>query len=244
MQAGSVRVLLAAGALATVACERPMTDRNVSPASHSPVPAITEPVRAATTAPGTTLTGTVWLHTSAGVQPHRGVTVWGWAETGRNGHRIGPTTSDDDGRYTFEVTPGSLVRVQVAATYQPCVAAVRVNGNVTRDAHVINDVAQLGASLPAELAANKPSLSGRVFEVAADGTRRPVDGARVELDMLWGMGDVSATTLTDGEGRYVFCGLAGHESTYVYASKGGYQLADIGTVALSGDTVLDIEIKR
>ena len=32
--------------------------------------------------------------------------------------------------------------------------------------------------------------------------------------MIYGMGDVSATTLTDRDGRYVLCGLNGHDSTY------------------------------
>jgi hypothetical protein len=241
MQDGSARVLLAAGLFATIACDRPMTERNLSPTSPSPIPANAAPAQAAQ---GATLTGTVWLHSSTGVQPYRNVTVWGWSETALHGHRIGPTTTDDNGRYTFAVASGSLVRVQVAATYQPCVAAVEITGNTTRDAHVINDATQLGANLPADLAADRPGLSGQVFEVVADGTHRPVAGARVELDMIWGMGDVSATTLTDADGRYVFCGLGGHQTTYVYASKGGYQLADVGTVSLSGDTTRDIEIKK
>ena len=84
---------------------------------------------------------------------------------------------------------------------------------------------------------------GLVFEITAQG-RQPVAQARVELDMIYGLGDVSATTLTDTDGRYVLCGLSGHDSTYVYASKAGYRLGDVGTVALNGDTVHDIELQR
>lgn len=62
--------------------------------------------------------------------------------------------------------------------------------------------------------------------------------------MINGMGEVSATTLTNLDGRYVLCGLRGHDSTYVYASKAGYSLADVGTVALNGNTFRDIELKR
>jgi hypothetical protein len=82
-----------------------------------------------------------------------------------------------------------------------------------------------------------------VFEITDKG-RQPVARARVELDMTFGMGDVSATTLTDAEGRYVLCGLGDHASTYVYASKSGYRLADVGAVPLNGNTVRDIELTR
>ena len=135
-------------------------------------------------------------------------------------HRIGPVGTDADGRYTFQEVPGTFIRVQVAANYQPCVAGVSVTGNATRDVDIISDPDQLGAHLPAQLLADTPSLSGLVFETTAEG-RRPVAQVRVELDMIYGMGDVSATTLTDTEGRYLLCGLSGHASTYVYASKAG-----------------------
>jgi hypothetical protein len=65
----------------------------------------------------------------------------------------------------------------------------------------------------------------------------------VELDGLCGLGWVAATTLTDADGRYVLCGLAGEPSTYVYASKSGYRLFE-SNVALTGNTSLDIEMRR
>jgi hypothetical protein len=185
----------------------------------------------------------VWLRDANGNRPYAGVNVWGWAQTGGSGQRIGPVRADDNGRYAFQQSPGSFVRVQVAANYQPCVAGISMSGDSTRDIHIISDPAQLGGNLPSELLANTPTLSGLVYEVTPDG-RRPVAQARVELDMIYGMGDVSAATLTDAEGRYVLCGLGGHNSTYVYASKAGYRLADVGTVSLSGDTVRDIELRQ
>lgn len=232
-------------ALVTMACEgstMPARDATLQP---SPInqPQLTAINTSASTQP-TVLSGTVWLHTGAGVQPYSDAKVWGWADFGNYGHRVGPVTTDANGRYAFSVVAGMLLRVQVAATYQPCVTDVPITGNGTRDVHVIRDSTQLGANLPTELLAEIPQLSGRVFEIAKDGVRQPVAQARVELDMLDGMGDVSATTLTDAQGQYVFCGLAGHTSTYVYASKPGYLLADVGTVALNGDTARDIELKR
>ena len=126
---------------------------------------------------------------------------------------------------------------------QPCVAGVSVTGDVTQDVHIISDPSQLGGHLPAQLLDDAPHLSGLVFEITSQ-ERQPVAQARVALDMLDGMGDVSATTLTDTEGRYVLCGLSGYDSTYVYASNEGYRVQDVGTVALNGNTVRDIELKR
>jgi hypothetical protein len=185
----------------------------------------------------------VWLRDAGSVKPYAGVDVWGWAEMVDRGRRIGPVRTDADGRYTFQVEAGTFVRVQVAANYQPCVAGVSVIGNVNRDVYIISDPDQLGDHLPAQLVAETPTLSGLVFETTAQG-RQPVAQARVELDMIYGMGDVSATTLTDRAGRYVLCGLSGHHSTYVYASKAGYRLADVGAVAVSGNTFQDIELQR
>jgi len=222
----------------TIACDgsNPRPDSTTAASSPiSPTPTLTSQ--------NTTLSGIVWLRGAGGVRPYAGVKVWGWAEMPRSGSRIGPVSTDADGRYTFQVAPGTFVRVQVAADYQPCVAGVSVTADVTRDVNVIDDPDQLGDHLPAQLLADTPSLSGMVFEITAQG-RQPVAQARVELDMLDGMGDVSATTLTDTKGRYVLCGLGGHDSTYVYSSKAGYRLADVGSVALNGNTVRDIELKR
>ena len=59
------------------------------------------------------------------------------------------------------------------------------------------------------------------------------------------MGVPTARTLTDSEGRYIFCGLGGETSTYLFARKGGYRGFE-GTVELNGtsDTTFDIEFRR
>jgi hypothetical protein len=227
-------------ALGTAACDHsapsapPLSPSQPSPpVSPNPVP---NPVNQIAT-----VSGVVWLHDAGGVKPYASVNVWGWVQMDRSGYRIGPVTSGVDGRYTLTVPLGALLRVQVAAASQPCVTAA--TGNATHDVHIIVDPAQLGAHLPMELLADTPTLAGMVFETTVQG-RQPVSGVRVELDMLDGMGDVSATTLTDSEGRYVLCGLGGAASTYVYASKSGYALADVGTVRLNGNTIRDIELHR
>jgi hypothetical protein len=231
--AGSVSVLAAVG---TTACDQPTTPTR-APAQSSPS-ASPPPV-----AQNATVSGVVWRHAADGVSPYGTASVWGWIQTERSGYRVGPTQSGADGRYSFTVPIGALLRVQLAATYQPCVAAISASSHTDLGVHLVVDTAQLGAHLPAELLADTPTLSGVVFENTADG-RQLVPGVRVEVDMLYGLGDVSATTLTDSDGRYVLCGFAGTASTYVYASKAGFKLADVGTVSLNGNTVRDIEMHR
>jgi hypothetical protein len=191
-----------------------------------------------------TISGTVWLHTAEGVKPYADATLFGWVELGSAGRTTGPVRLDANGRYSFAASSGAKVRMHIAGfAYQPCAVTLSATGDVIRDFRVVSDPLQLGASLPAELLAETPRLSGTVFEVTADG-RRPLKDVRVELDGLLGMGLVTATTLSDSDGRYVLCGLNGETSTYVYASKAGYTLADLGTVRLGGDTTLDIELRR
>ena len=127
--------------------------------------------------------------------------------------------------------------------YQPCQEVVRAEADVAHDIHLIADRRQLGAHLPAELVARTPLLSGVVSEVDSDGRRTPLADVRVELDGLYGLGLVTATTLTDADGRYVLCGLAGETTTYMFASKSGYRLFE-STVTLAGNTSLDIEMRR
>ena len=225
-------------ALGAPACDHStMPPRAVLPTQPSPV------VSSTPVGQNATVTGLVWRRDTSGVTPYANVNVWGWVETGRSGQRVGPVSSGADGRYNFAVPTGALLRVQVAAAYQPCVTAIAVTGNANRDVHIIVDPAKLGAHLPSELLVDTPTLSGTVFETTALG-RQPVPNVHVELDMLHGLGDVSATTLTDSDGRYVLCGLGGVASTYVYASKSGYRLADVGTVQLNGNTIRDIELQR
>jgi len=196
--------------------------------------------------PDATVTGLVLLHDAGGVRPYANIDVSAWVQTGNSGWRTPRVITGADGRYNFTLPAGALIRVQVntLAAYQPCVTQIAsVGSNASLDVHVIADPTELGAHLPSELLAATPTLSGTVFETTALG-RQPVPGARVQLDMFSGLGDVSAQTLTDSDGRYVLCGLRGFASTYVWALKSGYKSADVGTVQLTGDTIRDIEIQR
>ena len=224
-----IRAVIITAALGTAACS---SDTTLPPGSPTPVNQ------------NATVAGMVWLHDTGGVKPDANAQVNAWVQTRSAGWPLGPTISGPDGRYSFTVPTGASVRLLAHRDYQPCVTAIAAaTGNTNLDVHTIVDPAQLGAQLPGELLVHTPTLSGRVFETTALG-RQPVPNVRVQLDMMGGLGDVSATTLTDSDGGYVLCGLGGAGSTYVWASKSGYKTADVGTVPLNGNTIRDIELQR
>jgi hypothetical protein len=225
---------LGALALCAVACDARQPIAPSPPLVASPVP---------TTPSAPTISGNVWLHTADGVRPFANQSVFGWINSGSSGRTTGRVPTDSNGRFSFPAPLGSRVRIHIGGFgYQPCEVNANVAGDVTRDIHAVDDRLQLGGRLPAELLANTPTISGYVFEINEDGRHRLAD-VRVELDGLFGLGLVTATTLTDADGRYVLCGLEGESSTYLFASKAGYQLYE-KTVGVNGDTTLDIELRR
>jgi hypothetical protein len=245
----NIRVVTLIGAVSiTVALGATACDRSTSTPSSfvSPTPVDQN----------ATVAVTVWRHDTGGVTPDANVQLDAWVQTGNSGRRLAPTNAGPDGRYSFTVPTGALFRVRAGwlgdapPRYQPCVTAIAAPGNTTLDVHTIVDPAQLGAHLPGELLAGTPTLSGTVFETTPLG-RQPVPDVLLELDMFGGLGDVSATTLTDADGHYILCGLGGAAatapsigSTYIYALKSGYRLADVGAVIVNGNTIRDIEVQR
>jgi hypothetical protein len=192
-----------------------------------------------------TISGTVWVHGSSGMHPASGAILAGFVETDREGYAMGRLPVGADGRYQVSV-PGTAVRVRLkavtATSYQPCGVTVTPAQHVVQDIHIVSDSRLLGGNLPSQLPITGPVLSGIVYELTPDG-RRPVPDARVELDGLWGLGLVTATTLTDADGRYTLCGVAQLPGLTVYASKPGYALFEEWR-DLIGRTTLDIELQR
>ena len=202
----------------------------LTPATDPPAPA------------SATLSGTIWIHGPGGVRPNREGAYFGWIETGTSGYTTGRRTADAAGHYSLNVPGATRVRLLGVGMHQPCAVTVRVTGSVVRDVHLVEDPAQLGARLPAELASQIPVITGIVYETTPGG-RIPLGGVRVETDGLMGLGLVTATTLTDDEGRFVLCGQDGDLVTYLFAGKTGYTLAEVGTVSING-LPLSIELFR
>jgi hypothetical protein len=197
-----------------------------------------------------TISGTVWLHAATGVTPYANGTLFGWVdELNGSGHTTGAIRLDANGKYKIFSSSGARVRIYAGsgfgdhAVYQPCEVTAKMVGDGTRDVRVVTDVSQLGAQLPPPMLDERPTLSGTVFDVDQDGRHVPLKDVRVELDGLHGLGLVTATTLTDADGRYTLCGLGGETSTVLYASRTGYQLFE-ATVPLSGDTTLNIHLQH
>jgi len=193
---------------------------------------------------GATVSGRVYVHTADGVVPAAGATVFGWIETASGGRSTGPIVTDADGNYSF--IPGiNATRVRVnamsAGLYQPCAVTLdSPAAGATQDVHLISDLAQLGANLPDVFMMQGTLLSGLVFETTSQG-RQPLANAAIQLDGQDGNGLLIATTLTDGEGRFLLCGVPASSGLYLFANKDGFE--QWGTGQLGGVSHLEIELR-
>ena len=217
------------------------------PAAPTPAPSSTGP----TAAPAQelrTVSGTVFVYTSAGAKPSGADELWARVEISEGrltrGYSIGRIAVDAAGQYSVRVPDGALLRLFTGSVYeQPCAVTVRVLSDVKRDVRLIADRALLGNHLPGEFLAQAGTLTGTVFELAADGTRRPLSGASVVLDATPGLWAPFAQTVTDADGRYLICGLEGETSSFVWALLEAYPYV-VFPVALGRDTTLDIEMAK
>ena len=193
--------------------------------------------------PTISVSGRLWRHDSSGSRLFAGGVVGGWLELPGGLGGVGQALSESDGTFRLWI-PANGVAYLSAGDFHPC--AVRVAAidaaSAPADVHVVTDPARLGASLPPDLPQRSPKLSGRVYETMEDGRQVPVAGARLAIDRF-GEGTIIATTLTDEDGRYVFCGLDGSPEPSLLATQEGY--VGFGErVRVEGDTVRDVELRR
>ena len=192
------------------------------------------------------IAGTVLVHSADGIVPAAGALVWGWREDSVDGggSTTGTITTNSQGRYLMNVG-ANILRVRVTAatstgvSYQPCAITLTPTAGLTRDVHVITDIALLGAHLPDALLAETPLLSGQVFETTSEG-RRPLANVWLTLNGLYGDDVILARTLTDSDGRFIFCDVPYAPSLFLWASKDGYE--DFGRGNLEGPA-LEIEMR-
>jgi hypothetical protein len=202
------------------------------------------PTPTPTPATSWTVSGTVWVHQSGGVTRAQSGSVFGWVEHPNNAATTGPVRIGPDGRYDFTVTPDTIrVRVQRSEGYQPCAVTLESPNQLPADLHIVADTSQLGANIPAELAAKTPTLSGVVYESTPQG-RRPVPNAWVVLDGLNGNGLLIADSLTDADGRYVLCAVPHLPRLVLQAVASGFELAEFTQGDVIGKTTVDIEMNR
>ena len=224
--------------IAVVACDRSYPSGSLPSAPTAALPAPTQMA---------SVSGTVFLHDAQGVRPYAGASLFGWIEERVRGGPTGRVFTDVAGNYMFTAPVGSRLRIFFgwgASAYQPCAVTIAVTGDMTRDVRGVIDERQLGAELPPQLRSQPPTLSGIVFEATAEGVRT-LGGVRIDVDGTGSGGDVlTASTLSDRDGRFVVCGLEFDTATGISASKLGYRT--VGKwVSLTGHaTMLDIELQR
>jgi len=158
--------------------------------------------------------------------------------------------SDDIGKYTvkgfpngvFNVSAGDIENGRFGVRYdQPC--AVRIDlaaPTFTADVELFS----VDSPMP-DATRSPPLITGIVFEQTENG-KRPIAGAKIFLETLWG--GAEARTTTDENGRYALCRVP---RGGLYAMKPGYELKSgdpnfVEVVDLAGLTEkqLDIEMKR
>jgi hypothetical protein len=198
-----------------------------------------------TSSGATSVTGKVLVYSPDGVQPAAGANVFGWIDmTNGSGRTTGAIVTGSDGSYSIDVPAGATrlrLTAMSASMFQPCAATVSPIGNgVSRDVSVVSDPDRLGGNLPDALLANAPLLSGVVFETTDQG-RQPLANVDILLDASYGDGLVVASTRTDGDGRFVLCGVPYGPGLYLSAAKNGYEV--FGKGSLDGVSSLEIELR-
>ena len=181
----------------------------------------------------------MWLYGQNGAVPAFGGRVFGWVEHDQSGYSSGVEISAT-GRYELRVATDTTWVSLAGPGFQPCAVAFSPQGNSTVDINLVVDPLALVANLPPGLMLKAPTLSGTVYEQSPSG-RRPIAGAWVGLDGLYGDGVVLANTLTDSAGRYVLCGVPQRARTALAAEKLGvarvFPFDDFG-----GKSTFDIEM--
>jgi hypothetical protein len=157
-------------------------------------------------------------------------------QTGDSGWR-----TDAEGRYRIEnLKADSRVAVAVftGPWYQRCGATATMTAAVNMDIEVTRS-----PGAPTSMR-ESPLLSGVVTRVGVDSQRRPWTSREVHY-MASCRGLVLARTYTDANGRYELCRLpVGPGCLTVNVSEVEWEtVAQQTSVVISGDTVLDIDVK-
>ena len=155
-----------------------------------------------------TLTGTVYESKRDGRRPVAGVPLDISVDYQSRSPR---TTTDAEGRYRFTGSSSEKlnVRVEKEGYSQPCRSAVPLTADTVMDVYVVADATLFVNGVPASMPVIQPTLSGTVFERAAEGVR-PLQGVKLTADFSAGLGwGPSAATVTDAAGRYLLCGVDG-----------------------------------
>jgi len=200
-----------------------------SPTVPSPTPPIAPPVVSS-------LMGTVVERTPQGERPLGGAFVWGQLH---GASLLGQVRADEIGRYQLR---GLLsgARLQVIAGkegyFQQCAVEITVGELPHLDITLIAD-----SNLSSSRDSVPPSPPG--FRIVTGGVYEPTtEGRRAVANVVVfyeGGVDVAAGTRTDGQGRFLTCGLRQSRAVWISAAFGGGI-----TVPPGGDADIEIEVKK
>jgi hypothetical protein len=143
--------------------------------------------------------------------PIAGANVSAWIGQGNGGYSYtwayGALLTDSAGHYQLKALAAGVrvwLQVSKADYFQQCAAPqITLQNDTTVDAQLVS-TANLNASLDQPTRAGSRSVSGVVVEETPSG-KRAVSGAFVDFEPLEDF--PAATTLADGAGRFMLCGL-------------------------------------
>ena len=230
MSRAALGSVLLAAIVFTLGCEdRTPVAPSLSPAAGSPaLPAVF------------TLTGTVYESTRDGRRPVAGLPL----DISVDYQSRSPvTTTDAEGHYRFTGSSSEKlnVRVEKEGYSQPCRSAVPLTADSVMDVYVVANATLSADGVPASMPVIQPTLSGTVFERAAEGVR-PLQGVKLTADFSAGLGwGPSAATVTDAAGRYLLCGVDGVMGLELWIQRPGQPNRSV-PVDIRTTTRLDIEL--
>ncbi len=115
------------------------------------------------------------------------------------------------------------------------------------DVYVVSTALLSTTGVPASMPVVQPTLSGLVFERTPEGIR-PIAGATVVGDFSGGNGwGPSATTISDGAGRYLLCGVTDAGlGLFLWVAQAGYREAStpVDSHLLRGSGTFDVQLTR
>src|SRR6185436_16427186 len=185
-----ISIILLIGLLTLAGCGRTSASPTQQPASGSAAPGSTW-----------TVTGTVWVAGSFGVEVATRGEAFAWVESGAPGdagRATDVTPISVEGRYELTIPAGTKrLRLQ-GPLFQPCAVTLEPTADAVADIQVVRDESMLGARLPAALNRQEPMLSGVAYELSS-GSRQPLEHVSVLLDTNYGGNHVIARTVTDAD---------------------------------------------
>jgi hypothetical protein len=153
-----------------------------------------------------------------------------------NGYSMGRMNADGNGHYQLNNVPNGRVVLQGMGNggNQPCAAIATVNG-----ANAVTNIELVASGgVRATTTSDASTLSGVVYRTTPAG-RQPLPGVLVEYEASMDL--LTATTVTDQQGRYALCRLPSSGfSSDVYFMLNGVMIDRL--VTISGDQVLDMEM--